>query len=229
MAKNVKEVKFNDNNVTVVVTVVTDDEGNKHFQAPEGYKMFPMDLDGITNPAMYGYDRDLIKSWKVGEKKRISYMVPVKEDMYNPIIAPDKAEDKRDERNRKCMVPGKNGNLIICREASCTKARLEGRCPYADGGCGVTHGEVSLDQMMTDSHFEPSIMDTTSDEAITNLDYEDFLDSLAQVQQKLADICRLKNEGYKIKEIAKFLKMKENTVGNDIRRIKALEIQYFKN
>ncbi len=84
----ITKVKFNDNNVTVVVTVVTYDEGNKHFQAPEGYKMFPMDLDGITNPAEYGYDRDLIKSWKVGEKKRISYMVPVKEDMYNPIIAP---------------------------------------------------------------------------------------------------------------------------------------------
>lgn len=54
-------------------------------------------------------------------------MVPVKEELYKPLIAPEKAEDKRNERKRKCMVPVKNGALVMCREAFCMKARMEGR------------------------------------------------------------------------------------------------------
>ena len=122
MAKNVREVKFKDNDVDVVVTITTEEDGTSRFQAPAGYKMYPMDLDGIKNPSLYGYDRDLIMMWPVGEKKRLSYMVPVKETIFNPLIAPDKAEDKRNERKRKCMVPGKNGALVMCREASCMKS-----------------------------------------------------------------------------------------------------------
>ena len=58
-------------------------------------------------------------------------MIPVKEELYKPLIAPDKAEYKRNERKRKCMVHGKNGALIMCREASCIKARMEGRCHHS--------------------------------------------------------------------------------------------------
>lgn len=61
---------------------------------------------------------------------------------------------------------------------------------------------------------------------MAHIEYEDFLDALAQKQPKLADIRRLKDAGYTNKEIAKFLKMNENTVGNDVRRIKEIEIKY---
>lgn len=59
MAKNVREVKFKDNDVDVVVTITTEEDGTSRFQAPAGYKMYPMDLDGIKNPSLYGYDRDV--------------------------------------------------------------------------------------------------------------------------------------------------------------------------
>lgn len=229
MVKSVKEVTFQDNDVNVVVTVTTDEEGNKRFHAPEGYRMYPMDIDGIKNPAAYGYDRDLIKTWKVGETRRISYMVPVKEALYKPLIAPDKAEDKRNERKRKCKVPGKNGSLVMCREASCMKARMEGRCQHPDGDCSITHGELYIEDLKANSHYEPSTDDTTRNEAMAHIEYEDFLEELAKNQPKLADIRRLKDAGYTNKEIAKFLKMKENTVGNDVRRIKEFEIKYNKD
>lgn len=229
MAKNVREVKFKDNDVDVVVTITTEEDGTSRFQAPAGYKMYPMDLDGIKNPSLYGYDRDLIMMWPVGEKKRLSYMVPVKETIFNPLIAPDKAEDKRDERKRKCLVPGKNGSLVMCREASCMKARMEGRCQHPDGDCSFTHGELYIEDLKANSHYEPSTDDTTRNEAMAHIEYEDFLEELAKNQPKLADIRRLKDAGYTNKEIAKFLKMKENTVGNDVRRIKEIEIKYNKD
>lgn len=229
MAKNVREVKFKDNDVNVVVTVTTDEEGNKRFQAPEGYRMYPMDLDGIKNPSLYGYDRDLVMMWPVGEKKRLSYMVPVKETIFNPLIAPDKAEDKRDERKHKCMVPGKNGSLVMCREASCMKAHMEGRCQHPDGDCSITHGELYIEDLKANSHYEPSTGDITHNEAMAHIEYEDFLEELAKNQPKLANIRRLKDAGYTNKEIAKFLHLKENTVGNDVRRIKEFEIKYNKD
>ncbi len=229
MVKSVKEVRFQTNDENVVVTVTTDDEGNTRFQAPAGYKMYPMDLDGIKNPSLYGYDRDLVMMWPVGEKKRLSYMVPVKEADFKSLIAPDKAEDKREERKRKCMVPGKNGSLVMCREASRMKARMEGRCQHPDGDCSITHGELYIEDLNANSHYEPSTDDITHNEAMAHIEYEDLLDALAQKQPKLAKIRRLKDAGYTNKEIAKFLHLKENTVGNDVRRIKEFEIKYNKD
>lgn len=140
--------------------------------------MYPMDLDGIKNSSLYGYDRDLVMMWPVGEKKRLSYMVPVKEAIFNPLIAPDKAEDKRDERKRKCMVPGKNSCLVMCREASCMKARMEGRCQHPDGDCSITHSELYIEDLKANSHYEPSTDDITHDEAMAHIEYKDFLDAL---------------------------------------------------
>lgn len=55
---------------------------------------------------------------------------------------------------------------------------------------------------------------------MAHIEYEDFLDALAQKQPKLAKIRRLKDARYT---------NKENTVGNDVRRIKEFEIKYNKN
>lgn len=98
-----------------------------------------------------------------------------------------------------------------------------------DGNCSITQGDLYLEDLMKDSHYEPSTDDTTLIEAMAHVEYDDFLDELAKKQQKLADIRRLKDAGYTNKEIAQFLQMKENIVGNDVRCIKEIEIEYYKN
>ena len=118
-------------------------------------------------------------------------MVPVKKKLYKPLIAPDKAEDRRNERKRKCMVPGKNGALVMCREASCIKARMEERCQHPDGDCSFTHGELYIEDLKANNHCEPSTDDTTRNEAMAHIEYEDFLEELAKNQPKLA--CRTSN------------------------------------
>ncbi len=51
--------------------------------------------------------------------------------------------------------------------------------------------------LKANSHYEPSTDDTTRNEVMAHIEYEDFLDALAQKQPKLADIRRLK-DGYTI-------------------------------
>lgn len=116
----------------------------------------------------------------------------------------------------------------MCREASCMKARMQGRCQHPDGDCSITHGELYIEDLKANSHYEPSTDDTTHDETMAHIEYEDFLDVLAQKQPKLAKIRRLKDAEYTNKEIAKFLHLKENTIGNDVRRIKEFKIKYNK-
>lgn len=116
----------------------------------------------------------------------------------------------------------------MCREASCMKARMQGRCQHPDGDCSITHGELYIEDLKANSHYEPSTDDTTHDETMAHIEYEDFLDALAQKQPKLAKIRRLKDAEYTNKEIAKFLHLKENTIGNDVRRIKEFKIKYNK-
>ena len=92
----------------------------------------------------------------------------------------------------------------------------------------VPYCTLSIEDLKANSHYEPSTGDITHNEAMAHIEYEDFLEELAKNQPKLADIRRLKDAGYTNKEIAKFLKMKENSVGNDVRRIKEIEIKYNK-
>lgn len=219
-----KKVKFYDKNdrVSVEVTIETNDDGTTRIITPDGHQMYPMDIRNIQWKSDLGLDPDLIVKRTVGENKRLSYMVPVKEELYRPIIAPEKAADKCREREGKCPVPGKRGGSILCREASCRKAREEGRCPYPDG-----YGMKRLVFVA-----DPNLLrrnegcDSTADTAISNVMYEEFLDFLTKIAPKLADVYRLQQEGYHIREIAEMMHLNQNTVGGYSRRAKKLKIEF---
>lgn len=71
---------------------------------PEGYILYPMEYGGSIDPAASEYEPDLIDSRLVESTQRISY-----------------------------LVSGKRSSVIVCREASCRKAKESGRCPLMKG------------------------------------------------------------------------------------------------
>ena len=219
-----KQVKFYQQSTVITVTIITNEAGEKAFQVPEGYVLYPMEVDDENDPAAGEYDRDLVVNRLVGRSSRKSYLVPVPEAMYHAILASEKAEDKRTERAGKCQVPGKRGGLIMCRESSCRKAQAAGRCPYVNG-TAMAHQQVTYIEELDEVTGE----DWTSQDALGKAEYDEILDVLAKKAPKLADICRLKLAGYTNDEIGQMLHLNSNTIGTDMRRIRETVINYNNN
>ena len=219
-----KEVKFYQQSAVVTVTIITNEAGEKEFQVPEGYVLYPMEVDDENDPAAGEYDRDLIVNRLVGRSSRKSYLVPVPEAMYHTMLSSEKAADKRDERAGKCQIPGKRGGLIMCRESSCKKAQAEGRCPYMNGTAMAPQQVTYIEELD-----EVTGEDRTSQDALGKAEYDEILDVLAQKAPKLADICRLKLAGYTNDEIGQMLHLNSNTIGTDMRRIREAVINYNKD
>ena len=219
-----KEVKFYDQNEEITVAITIDENGKKEFKVPEGYTLYPMEYECSNDPGASKYDPDLICDRYVGRTSRISYMVPVPEKMYHAILAPEKAEDKRKERAAKCKIPGKRETSVMCRESSCRKAQIEGRCPKMMGTAFVIQQVTYIEELdeVTDE-------DQTSRAALGQAVYDEILDLLEKKQKKLAAICELKVAGYKNREIGQMLHINENTVETDVRRIRELIDIYYKN
>lgn len=216
-----KKVKFYQQSTVVNVTIITNESGKKEFQVPEGYVLYPMEVDDENDPAASEYDRDLIVNRLVGRSSRKSYLVPVPEEMYHAMLSSEKAEDKRTERAGKCQVPGKRGGLIMCRESSCRKAQAEGRCPYMNGTAMAPQQVAYIEELD-----EVTGEDRTSQDALGKAEYDEILDVLAKKAPKLADICRLKLAGYTNDEIGEMLHLNSNTIGTDMRRIRETVINY---
>ena len=219
-----KEVKFYQQSAVVTVTIITNEAEEKEFQVPEGYVLYPMEVDDENDLAASEYDRDLVVNRLVGRSNRKSYLVPVPEAMYHAILASEKAEDKRTERAGKCQIPGKRGGLIMCRESSCRRAQAEGRCPYMNGTAMAPQQVTYIEELD-----EVTGEDRTSQDALGKAEYEEILNVLAKKAPKLADICRLKLAGYTNDEIGKMLHLNSNTIGTDMRRIRETVINYNNN
>lgn len=219
-----KKIKFYQQSAVVTVTIITNEAGEKEFQVPEGYVLYPMEYDEENDPAASEYDRDLIVNRLVGRSSRKSYLVPVPEAMYHAMLSSEKAADKRDERAGKCQVPGKRGGLIMCREASCQKAQAEGRCPYMNGTAMAPQQVTYIEELD-----EVTGEDRTSQDALAQAEYEEILNVLVKKAPKLADICRLKLAGYTNDEIGQMLHLNSNTIGTDMRRIRETVINYNKD
>ncbi len=231
MAKQRQINFYEDDHQTIrtTVTIIEEADGTTCFICADGYTMYPMELDGIE-PNMYksyGFDPALIRPWKVGCKTRMAYLVPVRDIEYNALIADEKAEQKREERKSKCLVAGKNGYPIICRETSCWKAYEEGRCTCYGNLNNVTADDVYLEDMMTDTNWEPSTDDTTSGTAMAHVMEDEFKEYLAHHQKKLRTIYEDNICGLDAAKIAAKHGYNINTTYRYLKKIKKLADEFF--
>ena len=221
MAITVKEVKFYDNGrIYATVEVKTDEYGRVEIAPPDGYRMYPMDIETADITA-HNYTPELIRMWWKGSRRYKCHMVPVPEEQYNAMMRPDWSEDKRNLRSHKCLVEGAHGTPIICRRASCTG------CPNA-GKDMETNQTSYIEDLKKNRNWEPATEDTTSGVAMDHINHEELIDFLSKHQKKLAKIKQLEDEGYSVKEIHEILHLSINTIYTDRKRIKKLENEFFK-
>ena len=221
MAINVKAVKFYDNGrIYATVEIKTYEDGRVEIVPPDGYRMYPMDIENADISA-HSYAPKLIRMWWKGSRQYKCYMVPVLEELFNAMMRPDWSEDKRNLRSHKCRVEGAHGTPIICRRASCTG------CPNA-GKDMETNQTSYIEDLKKNSNWEPATEDITSTEAMGRILYDELINFLAKHQKKLAQIKLLEDEGFSVNEIDKILDLPSNTIYSDRKRIKKLESEFFK-
>ena len=159
MAIEVKRVDFYDNGrIYATVEVKTYEDGRVEIVPPDGYRMYPMNIETADTSA-HSFVPELIRMWWKGSRRYKCYMVPVLEELFNAMMRPDWSEDKRNLRSHKCRVEGAHGTPIICRRASCTG------CPNV-GKDMETNQTSYIEDLKKNSNWEPATEDITSTEAI---------------------------------------------------------------
>jgi hypothetical protein len=216
----VKVVPFYDKNgnVEATVTVSITAEGKKVLSASAGYKLYPMNAEGI-NVKERGWDPDLIRNPLIGDTRHRCYMIPVPEGMYQPLMAMEWAEAQRNTRKRRCRIPAENGGTKICRDRSCYG------CPMTSKD-HITSETVSLDAMMENSNMEAFIEDVTSAEAMKSLEEEEFIAYLKQHDPKCAQVYKKDKIGFTTAEIASFLGVTDRMIRYYKNKIDTLRKQF---
>lgn len=204
----IKNVPFfsKDGTIYASVTIEIAANGKKTLTPSKGYILFPMKIENVSAKDM-GWDPDLIQYPLIGDTRHRCYMTPVPEGLYTQLMDIEWAEAKADTRRRRCRIPAEDGGSKVCRGRSCCG------CPMASED-HITSETVSLDAMMEDSHWEVSVRDTTSEDAIASVSDEEFVECLEHLNRKYAVTYVMLKAGFTIEEIAKRLNVTDRMVRN---------------
>ena len=150
-------------------------------------------------------------TWRrIGNRKCRVVMVDATEEEYKAYMAPIWAEIKREDRDGRCMVKGKNGKLIRCPDSNrCSEASRERNKP------------ASLSVLM-DEGAEPIAEGSFEDDVIYETILEDLISMLTEIKPKYGRIFRLLYDGATQQEMAEELGIKQRTVSDDIKKIRSL-------
>ena len=131
-------------------------------------------------------------------------------------MAPIWAEIKREDRDGRCMVKGKNGKLIRCPESN----RCEG-CKHFSKASRERNKPASLSVLM-DEGAEPAAEGSFEEDVIYETILEDLIAMLSEIKPKYGRIFRLLYDGATQQEMADELGIKQRTVSDDIKKIRSL-------
>lgn len=156
-------------------------------------------------------------TWRrIGNRKYRVVMVDSTEEEYRAYMAPIWAEIKREDRDGRCMVKGKNGKLIRCPESN----RCEG-CKHFSEASRERNKPVSLSVLM-DEGAEPAAEGSFEEDVIYETILEDLIAMLSEIKPKYGRIFRLLYDGATQQEMADELGIKQRTVSDDIKKIRSL-------
>ena len=150
-------------------------------------------------------------TWRrIGNRKCRVVMVDATEEEYRAYMAPIWAEIKREDRDGRCMVKGKNGRLIRCPESN----RCE-ECKHFSEASRERNKPASLSVLM-DEGAEPIAEGSFEDDVIYETILEDLISMLSEIKPKYGRIFRLLYDGATQQEMADELGIKQRTVSDDI-------------
>lgn len=163
----------------------------------------------------FGIDPSTVR-WRLVDNRRCRVvMIDVTEDFYKADMASQSAENKRQDREGRCMVEGKNGRPIRCPDSN--------RCSECERYAEMTRAEnrpILLSALM-DSGIEPSV-DSFEDDVLTEIAKDDFVAKLNAIKPMLGQIFSLHCDGVTQQQIADELGMKQRTVSDHIQKAKRL-------
>ncbi len=141
--------------------------------------------------------------------------VAVTEEVYRAYVRPISTAQKADARNAKCLVKGKNGKLIRCKE-DCKK------CKYYEAGNMMPGGILSLDGL-ADSGFESGADVDIESDMIAAEQSNEMSATLYEAIQKLNErqqyiIREIYFNGKKQSELAKELGIAKSSLSDALRR-----------
>lgn len=156
-------------------------------------------------------------TWRrIGNRKCRVVLVEASEEEYKTYMAPIWTEIKREDRDGRCMVKGKNGKLIRCPESN----RCEG-CKHFSEASRERNKPASLSVLM-DEGAEPAAEGSFEDDVIYETILEDLISMLTEIKPKYGRIFRLLYDGATQQEMADELGIKQRTVSDDIKKIRSL-------
>ena len=156
-------------------------------------------------------------TWRrIGNRKCRVVLVEASEEEYKTYMAPIWAEIKREDRDGRCMVKGKNGKLIRCPESN----RCE-ECKRFSEASRERNKPASLSVLMEEGA-EPIAEGSFEDDVIYETILEDLISMLTEIKPKYGRIFRLLYDGATQQEMADELGIKQRTVSDDIKKIRSL-------
>ncbi|MCD8221258.1 MAG: hypothetical protein LUD07_03495 [Clostridiales bacterium] len=156
-------------------------------------------------------------TWRrIGNRKCRVVMVDATEAEYKAYMEPIWAEQKRQNRESRCLVPGKGGKLIRCPESNkCEK------CSHASEVCHEMNRPASL-SFLVDEGAEPVAPGSFEDTVIYESLLEDLIAMLSEIEPKYGEIFRMLYDGATRQKMADKLGMKQWTVSDCIKRIRSI-------
>lgn len=164
----------------------------------------------------FGIKQEDVTWRRIGNRKCRVIMVDATEEEYRAYMAPIWAEIKREDRDGRCMVKGKNGRLIRCPESN----RCE-ECNHFSEASRERNKPASLSVLMNEGA-EPIAEGSFEEDIIYETILEDLISMLSEIKPKYGRIFRLLYDGATQQEMADELGIKQRTVSDDIKKIRSL-------
>lgn len=172
----------------------------------------------VTNETIrdFGIKPEDVTWRRIGSRKCRVVMVDATEAQYKAYMEPIWAENKREDRDGRCMVKGKSGRLIRCPESnSCEK------CERSSEVCRERNKTASL-SFLVDEGAEPAAEGSFEDNVIFKMLLEDLIAMLTEIEPNYGRIFRMLYDGATQQEMADELGIKQRTVSDDIKKIRSL-------
>ena len=172
----------------------------------------------VTNAVIrdFGIKPEDVTWRRIGNRKCRVVMVDATEEEYKAYMEPIWAQIKREDRDGRCMVKGKNGKLIRCPESN----RCE-NCERFSEVCRERNKTASL-SFLVDEGAEQAAEGSFEDNILYETILEDLIAMLSEIKPKYGRIFRLLYDGATQQEMADELGIKQRTVSGDIKKIRSL-------
>lgn len=164
----------------------------------------------------FGIKKEDVTWRRIGNRKCRVVLVDATEAEYKAYMEPIWTEIKREDRDGRCMVKGKNGKLIRCPESNHCE-----ECERSSEVCRERNKTASL-SFLVDEGAEPAAEGSFEDDVIYETVLEDLIAMLTEIKPKYGRIFRLLYDGATQQEMADELGLKQRTVSDDIKKIRSL-------